>query len=154
MAFKIRNHTLTATVLLTLTAISCSLPLFSKTSVMQGGLTSVEKQALQAKLSGVLELSSGCPAGYYQIKLTGLLEGANTQVESQSDQSGHFSLVAPPGQYLIQVTKGTCGAKQSISLEENTDHMVSLPVLETREVEKADQSPGRLPASVLIEPHR
>jgi hypothetical protein len=155
MASKIRKNTTTITVLLSLTAVSCSLPFFSRNSGSVGGLTSVEKATpIQAKLSGVIELSEGCAAGYYQIKLVGLFEGANTQVESQSDQSGHFSLVAPPGAYMVQVGKDGCGSKQAITLEENTEHMISLSVRETKAVEKAGESQGRLPASVLIEAHR
>ena len=153
MAFQIRSNTITITILLTITAFSCSLPLFSKN---QGGAPSAGKsfQSKPAKLSGVLELSSDCGPGFYQIKLHGLFEGANTQVESQSDQSGHFSLIAPPGQYMMQVQKEGCGAKQNIELEENTEHMVSVVVSESKPSEKVGENSGRLPASVLIEPKR
>jgi hypothetical protein len=156
MAFQIRSTTVTFTVLLTITAFSCSMPIFTK---FQNGVavTPVDKsfQPKPAKLSGLLDLKEGCGPGFYQIKLQGLFEGANTQVESQSDQSGHFALVAPPGQYMVMVSKDGCGAKQNLELEENTEHMISIIVTETQAtVKRIEQNQGRLPASVLIEPHR
>ena len=150
MAFQIKTTTVTVMILLGASVLSCSMPLFSRapSSVVALG----EKfQAKPARLSGVLDLQPGCAPGFYQIKLKGLFEGANSQVESQSDQSGHFSLVAPPGQYLVQVSKEGCGAKQTLELEENTEHMVSIMVTETKAFERVGMSEGRLPASILIE---
>jgi hypothetical protein len=157
MARLNRSNSITIVFLLSLTAFSCSMPLFSKSGgIAPTGLVQADKnfQPKPAKLSGVLDLHEGCPPGFYQIKLHGLFEGANTQVESQSDQSGHFSLVAPPGHYLMQVMSEGCGAKQTIELEENTEHMISIIVSETKAIEKVGQNEGRLPASVLIEPKR
>lgn len=158
MAKVFKSNTLSLVVLLSLTAFSCSLPLFSKTG--SGGATNLTPsdknfKPKPAKLSGVLDLHESCQPKFYQIKLTGLFEGANTQVESQSDQSGRFSLVAPPGQYLMQVVGDGCGAKQTVELEENTEHMVSIVVNESQAQERStSQNGGRLPASVLIEPKR
>ncbi len=154
MARLFNSNILTATVLLSITAFSCSMPLFSKTTAANRDVKNFKPKP--AKLSGVLDLHEGCPPGFYQIRLQGLFEGANTQVESQSDQAGHFSLLAPPGQYLMQVGSGACGAKQSVELEENTEHMVSIVVTETKAIEKVglNQNGGRLPASILIEPKR
>lgn len=151
MAHQIRSNTITTMVLLTVTAFSCSMPVFSRTTVNSNG---DKFQPKPAKLSGVLQLEGACGPGFYQVKLKGLFEGANSQVESQSDQSGHFSLIAPPGQYMVHVSKEGCGAKQTIELEENTEHMLSIVVTETKAIEKIGQNEGRLPASVLIEPHR
>ncbi len=152
MVFQIRSSTITIMILLTVTAFSCSMPLFTKSqAVSSSGAGDKNFHAKPAKLSGVLDLQDTCGPGFYQIRLTGLFEGANTQVESQSDQSGHFSLQAPPGKYLIQVKKDGCGSKQSIELEENTEHMVSIVVNETKAIEKVGDNDGRLPASVLIE---
>jgi len=155
MGFQIRSNTITVTILLTITAFSCSLPIFSKG---QGGagVAVVDKsfQPKPAKLSGMLDLKEGCTPGFYQIKLQGLFEGANVQVESQSDQAGRFSFVAPPGHYSIQVYKDGCGAKQMLELEDNTEHMISIVVSETKAVEKASNEQGRLPSSILILPQR
>jgi hypothetical protein len=151
MAFPFRKYPRIVTAALGLTLFSCSLPFFAKTEG-EGG---TEKGSLiPARLSGVLELAPGCKPGYYQIRLMGQSGASQTQVEAQSDQNGHFSITAPAGTYLVQVTRGECGVKQSIHLEGNTEHMISLSVGETRALEKADLSPGRLPASVLIEPKR
>ena len=154
MPFQIRSTTITATILLTITAFSCSPPMFSRSN----GTNSLGDKVFQpktAKLSGLLDLKEACHPGFYKIKLQGLFEGSGTQVESQSDQVGHFSLVAPPGQYLVQVvSKDGCGAKQTLELEENTEHMISIQVTETLAIEKEAKNEGRLPASVLIEPHR
>ena len=154
MARSMRSNTITVTILLSITAFSCSMPLFSKNAGNTAATASKGFQPKPAKLSGVLELHEGCVPGFYQIKLHGLFEGANTQVESQSDQNGRFSLVAPPGNYLMQVSNASCGAKQTLELEENTEHMISVIVTETKPIEKIGQNDGRLPASVLIEPKR
>lgn len=133
------------------------MPLFSKSGgVGPAGLVQSGKnfQPKPAKLSGVLDLHEGCVPGFYQIRLQGLFEGANIQVESQSDQSGRFSLLAPPGRYLMQVASEGCGAKQTLELEENTEHMISIIVSETKSVERFQENNGRLPASLLIEPKR
>ncbi len=153
MAFQIKSNTITMTILLSVSAFSCSQPIFNRNA---GTTTALGDKFMPkpAKLSGVLDLQLGCGPGFYQIKLKGLFDGANSQVESQSDQSGHFSLIAPPGQYLVQVSKEGCGAKQTVELEENTEHMVSIIVTETKAVEKVGATEGRLPASVLIEAHR
>jgi hypothetical protein len=166
MSYSNKSTTLTAAVLLTLTAFSCSLPLFSRNQAQSpsaanvanatGGVVgnSVDKnfQPRPAKVSGVLSFSPGCEAGYYQIKLQGIFEGSQVQVESQTDQSGHFALVAPAGKYLMTVTKENCGSKQTVELEENTEHMFSVSIDLNKSTEKVSEVGGRLPASVLIEP--
>ena len=156
MARLVRSNTITALILLSITAFSCSMPLFSKNASNGASVaTNSNFKPKPAKLSGVLDLHEGCAPGFYQIKLHGLFEGANIQVESQSDQSGHFSLLAPPGNYLMQISNEACGAKQTLELEENTEHMISVIVSETKSIEKVGQkNEGRLPASVLIEPKR
>lgn len=130
--------------------------MFSKNHAVSSNSPDKKFQPRPAKLSGVLELHEGCSPGYYQIRLQGIFEGATVQVESQSDESGHFSLVAPPGRYLMMVNKENCGSKQPIELEENTEHMFSVVVQETKSVEKITENPttDRLPASVLIMPKR
>ena len=158
MALKNKTNTLSVMILLTVTAFSCSMPIFSKNQGVSSSNQVADKnfQPKPAKLSGVLELKEGCAAGYYQIRLQGIFEGANVQVESQTDESGHFNLVAPPGRYLMMVNKESCGSKQTIELEENTEHMFSVIVQETKEVEKfgVNANNDRLPASVLIQPKR
>jgi hypothetical protein len=158
VALKNKTNTLSAMILLTVTAFSCSMPIFSKNQGTGTATSSNDKnfQPKPAKLSGVLELHEGCLAGYYQIRLQGIFEGANVQVESQTDESGHFNLLAPPGRYVMMVNKDSCGSKQTIELEENTEHMFSVIVQETKAVEKfgLNQNHDRLPASVLIEPKR
>ena len=150
MASRLRKHTAVITVFLGLTAFSCSLPFFGKN---EGGHAE-RGSSIPARLTGVLELNPGCSGGYYQIRLVGMNDESQNQVESQSDQNGRFSIVAPSGFYQIQVAKGECGVKQTIQLEGNTEHMISLPVAETQALEKAENTPGRLPASILIEPKR
>jgi hypothetical protein len=151
-----KQNTISIAVLLTVTAFSCSMPIFSRNQGTNSGTSTTDKnfQPRPAKLSGVLELHEGCSPGYYQVRLQGILEGANVQVESQTDESGHFSLVAPPGRYLMMVNKENCGSKQAIELEENTEHMFSVVVQETKAIEKVTQkdSGTRLPASVIIQP--
>ncbi len=150
------NRTLVA-IFLTITAFSCSLPFFSRPSTGGNGKgVSADKkdEPRPAQLSGVIEFGDGCKAGYYQIKLQGIFEGANVQIESQSDQSGHFNLTAPPGRYLLLVNRENCASKQAVELEQNTEHMLSIPVNETKMVEKSSEIGGRLPASVLIEPKK
>ena len=155
MAFQIRSNTITITILLTITAFSCSSQIFTRNQGgAPGGVIDKSFKPKPAKLSGLLDLREGCAPGFYQVKLQGLFEGATIQVESQSDQMGRFSLVAPPGQYMVQVSKDGCGAKQSLELEENTEHMISIIVAETKAIEKIGENEGRLPASVLIEPHK
>ena len=151
MTLANKSNLITVTVLLTVTAFSCSLPIFSARN-QNAGVQNFQPKP--AKLSGVLELKGECAAGYYQIKLQGMFEGSNIQVESQSDQAGHFSLVAPPGRYLMTVNKDHCGSKQSVELEENTEHMLAITVNDTGTVERIGQKEGRLPASVLILPKR
>jgi hypothetical protein len=133
----------------TLTGYSCSLPFFNKTGegANAGG---GEKVLLPAHLSGVIDLGESCKAGYYQVKLTGLFEGGQSQVETQSDRSGRFSLQAPPGRYMIQVSKDGCGSRQPIELEDNTEHMISMMVTETKGFQREEVLEGRLPASVLV----
>ncbi|NDG84003.1 MAG: hypothetical protein EBX52_03070 [Proteobacteria bacterium] len=101
-------------------------------------------------MSGVIALDEPCKAGYYQVKLTGLFDGGQNQVETQSDRAGRFSLQAPPGRYLVQVAKDGCGARQSIELEDNTEHMISVMVSETGNYQREQEIDGRLPASVLV----
>ena len=155
MVFQIRSTSITITILLTVTAFSCSMPIFSRgPSGVAGGVVDKSFKPKPAKLSGLLVLKEGCGPGFYQIKLQGLFEGASVQVESTSDQSGRFSLIAPPGQYMVQVNKEGCGAKQPVELEENTEHMISIIVSETKAIEKMGENDGRLPASVLVQPHK
>ena len=154
---SIRAHKLSLFVLLSLSAFSCSMPIFTRVSTPATTANGADKNFKQkpAKLSGLLELKGDCTPGYYQVKLQGLFEGANTQVESQSDQSGHFSLIAPPGRYLMSVSKEGCGSKQNIELEENTEHMLSIAVTEMRASEKTgEKGGGRLPASILVLPKK
>jgi hypothetical protein len=153
--FSNRSNTLAVVVLLTVTAFSCSMPIFTHVSAPTGAQTA-DKNFKQkpAKLTGILDLKGECTPGYYQVKLQGLFDGANTQVESQTDQSGHFSLIAPPGQYLMSVTKEGCGSKQTIELEENTEHMLAVTVTENRPSEKFGENGGRLPASILVLPKK
>jgi hypothetical protein len=154
MSRKRQTALLGISVALILSGFSCSLPFFSRYGESGNGSGDRAPSGRAAKLSGYLELGEGCPPGYYQVKLLGLFEGAETQVESQTDQTGRFSIEAPPGRYLVQVAKEGCGAKQSIELEENTEHMISVSVLETKGIEKFGMPEGRLPASVLILPKR
>ncbi len=105
---------------------------------------------MPAHLSGLIELDEACKAGYYQVKLTGLYDGGQNQVETQSDRSGRFSLEAPPGRYLVQISKDGCGARQPIELEDNTEHMISVMVFETKSDQREETIEGRLPASVLV----
>lgn len=153
----VRNRKLFIVLCLTvlaLTGYSCSLPVFNRG--MDGASVSDKSgSAIPARLSGAISLGESCTLGYYRVKLTGLFEGGNNQVETQSDQTGRFSIVAPPGRYLVQVAKDGCGAMQSIDLEENTEHMISVSVSETKPMERASADlSGRLPASVLILPKR
>lgn len=136
---------------LTLLASSCSLP---GNRLPPPQVVEKSFQPRPAKLSGVLTLKDDCSAGYYQVKLQGLFESAQIQVDSQTDQSGHFNLIAPPGQYLMIVTKGECGSRERITLEENTEHMLAVSVQETKSIEKMGEPQGRLPASVLVMPKR
>jgi hypothetical protein len=135
-----------AVMAVTLTGYACSLPIFSKSNEATVG----DRVILPARLSGVIEMSESCKAGYYQVKLMGLYEGGQNQVETQSDRSGRFSLQAPPGHYLIQVAKDGCGSRQPIDLEDNTEHMISVTVAETKGYQREQELEGRLPASVLV----
>jgi hypothetical protein len=142
-----------ALVMLTLSGYSCSFPLFGKS----GGPSSssgTDKGLLPARLSGVIERAGKCGAGYYRVRLTGLFDGGQNQVETESDRSGRFSMTAPPGRYVMEVSKDTCGSRQWIELEDNTEHMVSVSALETEGYERSEEPEGRLPASVLIPPKR
>jgi len=108
-----------------------------------------------ATVSGVLEYRNGCQAGYYKVMLKGLFENSGVQIETQTDVTGRFEFVAPPGKYLAQVVKEHCGTKETVELEKNTEHMFSFAVQETLLEERVDEAPAqgisRLPASVLIE---
>lgn len=154
MSRKRQTAALGLSMALILSGFSCSLPFFNRYGDAGQGASERGTAGRAAKLSGYLELGEGCPPGYYQVKLLGLFEGSGNQVESQTDQTGRFSIEAPPGRYLVQVAKEGCGAKQSIELEENTEHMISVSVLETKGVERYGMPEGRLPASVLILPKR
>jgi hypothetical protein len=154
MSRKRQTAVLGITVALILSGFSCSLPFFNRNGEAGSGSGDRGASGRAAKLSGYLELGEGCPPGYYQIKLVGLFEGSENQVESQTDQTGRFSIEAPPGRYMVQVAKEGCGAKQAIELEENTEHMISVSVLETKGIERYGMPEGRLPASVLILPKR
>lgn len=136
-------------------AVASTIPLFVKTKTTTATTGTMEKtfQPRPAKLSGVVTLKDSCQAGYYQIRLQGL-ETTQIQVDAQTDQSGHFSLVAPPGQYMMTVNKAECGSTEKIVLEENTEHMLAVSVQETKQIEKSGKMKGRLPASVLILPNR
>ena len=154
MGLSSKSNTITVAVLLTVTAFSCSLPIFSRSVAPNPNLSAHDQsnQLHPAKLSGVLDLNGDCVPGYYQVKLQGIFETVNIQVESQTDQTGHFSLTAPPGKYIMSVSKDGCGSKQTVELEENTEHMYSVVVFDTNSVDREGQKGGRLPASVLIEP--
>ncbi len=138
---------------LTLSGYSCSSPIFGK-SGGSGSNGGAEKALLPARLSGVIERAGNCGAGYYRIRLTGLFDGGQNQVETESDRSGRFSMTAPPGRYMMEVSKDSCGSRQWIELEDNTEHMVSVSALETEGYERFEEPTGRLPASVLIPPKR
>ena len=141
---------MTFAVLLTITAFSCSMPLFSKVQPNKGSASFLKP----SKLTGVLQMEGECGLGYYQIHLQGLFEYSNVVVQSQSDESGRFNLIAPPGKYLMNISKGDCGSKQSLELESNTEHMVSVPIREVKSHEKYSErelkNVNRLPASILI----
>ena len=154
MSRKRQTAVLGISMTLILSGFACSLPFFHRAHDAGNGSGEKTASGRAAKLSGYLELGEGCPPGYYQVRLLGLFEGAETQVESQTDQTGRFSIEAPPGRYLVHVAKDGCGAKQSIELEENTEHMISVSVLETKGIERHGMPEGRLPASVLILPKR
>jgi hypothetical protein len=133
---------------------SCSIPFFGK-----GRTVHVQGEASEklATLSGVLEFQEGCGPGYYKVILKGLFEGSGIQVETQSDSLGKFSVSAPPGKYLAQVVRDQCGAKVSVELQSNTEHMFSFVVQESKAIEKVGEEnpafPSRLPASILILPN-
>jgi hypothetical protein len=152
MARKRHTSILGLVTLLSLAGYSCSLPFFEKNRdfSLSGTSPGKGKLANTARLSGVISLGEGCKSGYFQIKLYGLFEGGSNQVEAQSDQNGRFNIVAPPGHYLIQVQKDGCGTKETIELEENTEHMIALSVSEIRSMVRLGDPEARLPASVLI----
>ncbi len=152
MVRKRQTSILGLVTLLSLTGYSCSLPFFDKNGDFgwSGGGAGKANQANSARLSGVINLGEGCKAGYFQIKLYGLFEGGSNQVEAQSDQNGRFNIVAPPGQYMIQVQKDGCGTKETIELEESTEHMIALSVSEIRPMVRMGDPEARLPASVLV----
>lgn len=141
-----RTHTIFAVFALASTAFSCSLPFF-KGGLNSNGVLRVEPKA--SKLSGLVQFSESCPAGYYQVRLQGLHETSNVQVSGETDAAGKFSLSAPAGRYLMWVNKDGCGSKEPVELQENTEHMVSVFVGEINSVERMENSEGRLPASVL-----
>lgn len=133
-----------------LTLFSCSIPFFGK-----GRVAATDDHSLKlSTLSGVLEFKEGCGPGYYKVVLKGLFEGAGIEIESQSDSLGKFTIKAPPGRYLAQVVKDQCGTKETVTLENNTEHMFSFVVQESRAIEKIGDEeshfPSRLPASVLV----
>ncbi len=107
-----------------------------------------------ATVSGVLDYKNGCEAGYYKVVLKGMFENSGVQIETQTDVTGRFEFIAPPGKYLALVNKGQCGTKETVELEKNTEHMFSFAVQETlmeERVEEASvQGVSRLPASLLI----
>lgn len=129
------------------------MPFFGK-----GKVTATPKEVTKqlSTLSGILEFREGCAPGYYKLVLRGLFENADVQVETQSDSLGKFTISAPPGQYLAQVVREHCGAKETVTLEKNTEHMVSFVVQESKAIEKVGDLephfPARLPASVLVTP--
>ena len=153
MSFKVSKRTWIAAGVLAVTAVSCSLPFFARNGAGPSGADKTF-QPRPSKLSGVLTLRDSCTPGYYQVKLQGLFESAQTQVDSQTDQSGHFSLIAPPGQYTMTVSKDECGSRERVVLEENTEHMLEISIQETKAIEKVGNIKGRLPASVLVLPKR
>ncbi len=128
---------------------SCSIPFFGK-----GRTSSEENVQKLSTVVGVLDFQDGCNPGYYQVILKGLFESADIQIETQTDSLGKFTVTAPPGQYLAQINKENCGTKLTLNLENNTEHMFSFVIQETRLIEKvgnlAPSFPARLPASVLI----
>jgi hypothetical protein len=148
------TSTLGLVTLLSLAGYSCSLPFFNKNGESGQAGAGAEKGGVSnaSRLSGVINLGEGCKSGYYQVKLLGLFESGSNQVEAQSDQNGRFNIVAPAGRYLVEVAKDGCGAKESIELEENTEHMVSVAVSETKPMERVGDAEARLPASILILP--
>lgn len=141
-----RNTAISTALILVVTAFSCSLPMFRI-----GAPGAADKRVPKnTKLSGVLQPQESCQLGYYQIKLQGILENSQIQVETQTDSTGHFSLLAPAGTYLLNVTKDDCGSKESITLQENTEHMVAVLVRPFNSVDKMDTEWSRIPASILV----
>ena len=143
--------TLSIGIVLTITAFSCSLPFFKGSSMMSAERT---PRAKSARLSGILQLQEGCGKGYYQVKLQGILDNSNIQVESQTDSSGRFNLLAPAGAYMMLVTKENCGSRETVELSENTEHMLSVSIREIKSVEKLEKNWGRIPASILVLPKK
>ena len=133
-----------------LTLFSCSIPFFGKGR----NPASNDNSKRMATVSGVLDYKNGCEAGYYKVVLKGMFENSGVQIETQTDVTGRFEFIAPPGKYLALVNKGQCGTKETVELEKNTEHMFSFAVQETlmeERVEEASvQGVSRLPASLLI----
>jgi len=130
--------------------VSCSIPFFGKGS----SVSSDEHVQKLSTLSGVLEYKEGCGPGYYKVILKGLFENSGVDVQSQTDSLGKFTLKAPPGRYLAQVMRDGCGSKENVTLERNTEHMISFVVQDSGSVEKGGDEEthfsSRLPASVLV----
>lgn len=113
--------------------------------------------AQTSKLGGVINIPEGCTSPLAQITLQGVLNGANIRVETQSDSTGHFSLEAPAGNYILHVEQGTCRTQEEIHLEASTDHRVSLNLEKQRPVDEETDVPfigGRFPASLLVSPKK
>jgi hypothetical protein len=141
------KNALSFSLILVITAFSCSLPIF------KGGSNSKQNQTQKkASLSGVLQLSSDCTAGYYQVKLQGILENSQIQVDTQSDASGHFTLLAPAGRYWLMTSKDECGSKDPVELQENTEHMLAVAVRSIRALDQSNTEWARIPSSILIDP--
>jgi hypothetical protein len=151
MGFQLDQTRTWALGVLIVTAVSCSVPFFARTGAGSAGIpTDKAEKVKPSRLSGVITLLDDCAPGYYQVRLQGLFESTQIQVDSQSDQSGRFNIVVPPGEYTMTVNKGECGAKERITLEENTEHMVAVQVQDSKRIEKVGRLKGRLPASVLV----
>jgi len=133
-----------------LALFSCSIPFFGK-----GRVAPTEENAHKlATFSGILQYQQGCEPGQYRVMLKGLFEGAGVLYETKTDDTGKFSIMALPGKYLAEISKGHCEIKQPVELENNTEHMFLFSVQEYKAIEKVGEEdnhfPSRLPASVLV----
>lgn len=151
MMVRLRAYKLPIALLLVLTAFACTIRGIKTPPHRTVASTEGPFKSKPGRLSGVLVLHDGCESGFYQIKLQGVGDRSTVQVEAQADESGHFSISAPNGKYIMAVNNKNCGVKQPVELEDNTDHMILVDILGTTEYEKDSyEKGGRLPASVLV----
>lgn len=142
-ARKIEAKFLLMVIGLAMTAFSCSFSFFKTENVKNN------EANRPAQLSGFIHFNSSCPQGYYHVRLQGIQESSQVQVMTEADAAGKFTMNAPMGKYLLWVHKGECGAKESVELQENTEHMISISVDENNSIEKYEEMNGRFPASIV-----